>query len=170
MRPCIDRNIMVSRVPKANITNIKGVMACLPQVLASCPREVRINKKSHGVSLWGRQRVMFFLFNQLARIGQGGPHIFFSHPILVSNPFDGHPTGQSPNEPHNWDPRTTDDRLPMVHVCINNNALSHLISLRDTFLHRTEEMQKSQSGRKGLDWLGYHLSPVGLRLVAQVPG
>ncbi len=33
-------------------------------------------------------------------------------------------------------------------VRINDNSLSHLLSLQDTFLHRTEEPQKSQSRRQ----------------------
>lgn len=47
----IGRNVLVFRVPKTNITNIEGVMTCLPQLLASGPRQVRINEESHGVSL-----------------------------------------------------------------------------------------------------------------------
>ncbi len=92
---------------------------------------------------------MFFLVNQLARIDQGGPHVCFSHPVLVSNLFDSHPAGQPSNEPNNGDPRATDDRFPMLHGCIYANALSHLLSLQDTFLHRTEETQKSQSRQRG---------------------
>ncbi len=63
--------------------------------------------------------MVLLLFDQLARIGQGGPHIFFRHPVLVDNLLDSHPTGQSPNEPHNRNPRATDDRLSMLSGCIN---------------------------------------------------
>ena len=68
--------------------------------------------------------------------------------------------------------RTTGTRVPRMTgfpwctFASNDNSLSHLLSLQDTFLHRTEEPQKSQSRRKGFDWLGYHISPVGLRLAA----
>lgn len=92
--------------------------------------------------------MVFFLFDQLACIGQSGPHIYFRYPVLVGNLLNGHPTGQSPNESYDRDPRTTDNRLAMLHGGINANALSHLLSLQGVFLHRTEEMQKSQSNRK----------------------
>ncbi len=51
MRLCIGRDFMVFRSTKANVTNIEGIMAGLPEVLTSGPRQVRINKKSHSVSL-----------------------------------------------------------------------------------------------------------------------
>ncbi len=51
MRSCIGSNFGVFRVPEANITHIEGVMARPPKRLASGPRQVRINKKSHGGSL-----------------------------------------------------------------------------------------------------------------------
>ena len=148
MRLCIRSNVGVFRVPKTNVTHIEGVMASPPKGLARDPREICVNKKSHGGSLRGGQRVVLFLFDQLARVGQSGLHIFFRHSVLVSNLLDSHPTGQSPNEPHNRDPRTTYDRLAMLHGGINANALSHFLSFQDGFLHRTEEMQKCQSKRK----------------------
>ena len=148
LRLCMRSNVGVFRVPKTNITHIEGVMASPPKGLARGPREVCVNKKSYGGSLRGGQRMMLFLFDQLARVGQSSPHICFRHPVLVSNLFDGHSTGQSPNEPHNRNPRTTDDRPPMLYGCINANALSHFPSFQDGFLHRMEEMQKSQPNRK----------------------
>ena len=111
---------------------------------------------------------MFFLFDQFAGVGQSGSHVGFCHPVLVSDLFDGHPAGQSPNKPHNRDPRATDDRLAMLHGCIDANALSHPLSLQDGFLHRTEEIHKSQFRRKGFDWLGDHLSSIGLRRAANI--
>lgn len=92
--------------------------------------------------------MVFFLFDQLACIGQSGPYVCFRYPVLVSHLLDGHPTGQSPNESYDRDPRATDDRLAMLYGGINANALSHLLSLQDVFLHRTEEMQKSQSNQE----------------------
>ena len=170
----IGRNVLVFRVPKADITNIEGVMTCLPQVLASGPRQVGINEKSHGMSLGGWQRVVVFLFDQLVRIGQGGPHVFCRHPVLVSNLFYAHPAGQSSNEPHNRDPRTLDDRLAMLHVWINDNALSHLLrSLQGIFLHRTKEMQQSQPDNEDsrFSWLSTApIFPTGQVKTGNLPG
>ena len=96
--------------------------------------------------------MMFVLLDQLARIGQGGPHVGFCHPVLGRHLVDAQPARQAPQEPH--DPGPAVPRMTGFPWCTAASMTMRSFiaapfqapaSLGQIPFHRTQEMPESQS-------------------------
>src|SRR5208282_345313 len=73
---------------------------------------------------------MFFLLNQLRREIQGGANVLGGNAVVILHLFKRHAPRQPPDDASHRHARSTNDRLAMLNLRVDDDAIVHTSILR----------------------------------------
>src|SRR5712692_3991706 len=125
----IQGNLRILRTRQTDIAHVGGVMPVAFDQGFYRSRQVCIDQEMHGVSLRGWQRVMLFLCDDLAGIGQRCADILFGDAILLDDLVNAHSASQAAEDTHDRHPSPANDRFPMLNGWVDQNTVVHTQTL-----------------------------------------
>jgi hypothetical protein len=101
-----------------DVANVRRVMAKTPDQFHSATRQIGINEESHSEYLC-RQRVEFFLLDELIGKGQGGSDIIDRYVVFRLDLFERHASRETAHDPGHGRACPTNDRFAMLDLWVD---------------------------------------------------